>query len=180
MTRKSIALLLCAAAALASCGVIPAQTPDRAACVGLFQEYDRLLRFRPEYVDEIRGGIRLSDGRLAQIGVLLVQNDCLTRPGDLAGMDAVAAARAGRGVVEGGESLGRPVAVHAGAVTGGADEAIAFFEGLGVRATSIGSPRLGRRVYVGPVTTVDGLNALTGLAREAGFVAPYASEYFRF
>ncbi|PJN94168.1 hypothetical protein CNY89_16125 [Amaricoccus sp. HAR-UPW-R2A-40] len=60
------------------------------------------------------------------------------------------------------------------------DAAIALFRGKGLQATSIGDPRLGRRVYVGPVTTQGALDAVLGTAFEAGFVAPYPSEFFRF
>lgn len=166
----------------AGCGAIPQQSQDRANCVPLFIEYDRIARFtRDEYVDR-RPGFTVLDPRLSQLSVLLIQNDCQTRGRDLARLGPVADARGGAPIIEGGAPLGRPVSVHVGVVTSDAEaaRAAALFREVGLQATSIGSPRLGRRVYAGPVETTDGLNAVLGLAREAGFVAPYASEFFRF
>lgn len=182
LSRISRLFLLSMALAATGCAVVPQQSRDQASCAPLFQEYDRYARLNPdEGFDEDRNR-RLFDGRLSQLRTLLIQNDCQTRSGDLARLDAVAAARGGAGLPKGGAPLGRPVAVHVGAVTSDAEavRAVAFFHGLGLHSTSIGSPLLGRRVYAGPVTSADGLNALTGIAREAGFVAPYPSETFRF
>jgi len=166
----------------AGCGAIPEQSRDRTACAPLFIEYDRVAQFAPEDARDPMRGNYVLDSRLSQLTVLLIQNDCQTRSRDLVGLEEAAEARGGRGISEGGESLGRPVAVQVGMLTdeGDAARAQAFFRELGLQTTSIGVQRLGRRVYAGPVFTVDGLNDLTGLARVAGFVAPYPSAFYRF
>jgi hypothetical protein len=178
MRKAAVAIAL---AGLATACAIPEQTSDRSACVRLFQDYDRLAQFRPTETVDRRGRERL-DPALSRLQVLLIQNDCQTRARDLGGLEAAAEARAGDRVVERGAPLGRPVAVHVGALTGEAEaaRAVAFFEGLGLRATSIGNRQLGRRVYVGPVTTEGALGEVIAIAFEAGFVAPYPSQFFRF
>lgn len=170
------------ALATAGCASVPEQSRDRASCAPLFIEFDRVARFNPQGLQDRRRGLYVLDARLSQLTVLLIQNDCQTRSRDLDRLEAVAAARGGRAITEGGASLGRPVAVQVGMLTdeGDAARAQGFFRELGLQTTGIGVPRLGRRVYAGPVFTVDGLNDLTGLAREAGFVAPYPSEFYRF
>jgi hypothetical protein len=178
--RRGLAAALLAAA-VAGCAV-PPQTADRAACVDLFRQYDLISRLRPlEVYDRRRDRYRI-DPVLSRLGVLLIENDCQTRSRDLTGLDAVAAARAGAPVAEVGAPLGRDVVVHVGALTDEADaaRAAAFFRSLGLRATSIGDRQLGRRVYVGPVRTEGGLAEVIAIATEAGFVAPYPSEFFRF
>jgi hypothetical protein len=179
--RGRAALLGLVALAAAACAGGP-ETADRSLCVGLFREYDRFAQFTPiETFDRRRGRERL-DPTLSRLTVLLVQNDCQTRSRDLTGLDAVAAARSGQRIAESGAPLGRLTAVHAGALTDEADaaRAVAFFEGLGLRATSIGNRQLGRRVFVGPVATQGGLDATLVAAFEAGFVASYPSQFFRF
>lgn len=180
---RGVRVALAVALALGAAGCAPGpQVADRAACVGLFQQYDRIAQFRPvEVYDRRRDRYRL-DPELSRLAVLLVQNDCQTRSRDLAGLEAAAAARAGSRIAESGAPLGRPVAVHVGALTdeGDAARAAAFFEGLGVRATSIGNRQLGRRLFVGPVTTEGGLGEVLAAAFEAGFVASYPSQFFRF
>ncbi len=168
---------------LAGCaGGFPEQSRDRAACVPYFVEYDRITRNATAQLIDRRFGPSVVASRRSQLTVLLIQNDCLTRARDIQNLDAVAQSRAGRPVTQSGPALPRPVAVHVGALTSDADaaRAIAFFQSLGVRATGQGAGRLGRRVYAGMIRTEGGLADLIALAREAGFVAPYASETFRF
>lgn len=166
------------AAAVLAAACVPAQTADRSQCVGLFQQYDQIARLNPTAVQN-RGDRRIGWGfELDRLWRLMIQNDCQTRPGDVGDL----AALAGAPIQEGGAPLGGRVAVHVGAFTSqtDTDAAIALFRGKGLQATSIGDPRLGRRVYVGPVTTQGGLDGVLGTAFEAGFVAPYASNLFRF
>lgn len=179
--RSSI-VMLALAGLLGGCEALPPQEPDRSVCVTLFRDYDRYAQLWPnEIVDPFTGRERL-DPALSRLRVRLIQNDCQTRPADLAPLAAVAEARRGQRIAERGELLGRPVAIHAGAVTSDAEaaRAVAFFNGLGLRATSIGNPQLGRRVYVGPVRTQGALDEVLAIAWEAGFVAPYPSQFFRF
>ena len=176
------ALLALALAGLTSGCVVPQQTSDRSLCVGLFQEYDRYAQLRPLMRRDPISGREMFDPQLSRLKVLLVQNDCQTRSRDLVGLDAAMAANAGRTIVESGPPLGRATAVHVGAMTSDADAAaaVAFFRSLGLQATSIGNQQLGRRVFVGPVLTQGALGEVIAVAFEAGFVAPYPSQFFRF
>jgi hypothetical protein len=174
------AALLLAGALTAGC--VAPQPSDRAACPGLFQQYDRVARMFPHQVyDRSRRDFRFAP-ELTRLEVLLVQNDCQTRSRDLDRLDAVAGARDGRPIVESGVPLSRPVSIHAGALTSDADaaRAVAFFGGVGLQSTSVGNPYLGRRVYAGPVRTMGGLEELLALSAEAGFVGSYPSEFWRF
>jgi len=178
--RGSILRVATLAAALAACAAVPEQTTDPSRCVRLFTEFDSLESItRPDLDD--RFGSSAFDFQLVAVTNALRQNRCLTMNRDLADLDALAAARAGFLPADSGAAI-RPVAVHVGVVTSMADDARvrAFFETLGYRATSIGSARLGRRIHVGPVASEGALAELVGIAREAGFVAPYASRTFRF
>ncbi len=162
--------------ALAACAPVAPAPRDAAACAALFRQYDVTSQFERTDADDSRPGDLRSDSGLRRLAQELTRRDCLTRPDDLAGLEAAPA----RAVVESGAPLPRPLVVHAGAVTGGSDAAVAFFTERGLQATSIGAPLLGRRVYVGPATTQGGLLDLILLATEAGFVAPYPTEDFRF
>ncbi len=176
------ALLALALAGLTAGCVVPRQTSDRSVCAGLFQEYDRYAQLRPQMIRDPISGRERFDPQLTRLQVLLVQNDCQTRSRDLVGLDAAVAATAGRTIAESGAPLGRATAVHVGALTSDADaaRAVAFFRGLGLQATSIGNQQLGRRVFVGPVRTEGALGEVIAIAFEAGFVAPYPSQFFRF
>lgn len=179
LCRASAAALLALAAA--SCAPLPRQSSDRAACVGLFQQYD-------VYANMMRDEVRRRDGRwrepsmVAYFRQLLVQNGCVTLARDIADLDSVAASRAGRGLAESGPPAPYPGSVHVGTFAGEAEaaRAAAFFESLGVRAKSIGAQGLGRRVFVGPFRSQGAMDEAMAAAREAGFVAPYASRFFRF
>ena len=87
-------------------------------------------------------------------------------------------AAAGPPVVDGGPAI-PPVSLHAGVVTNMADDADAraFFEAHGVPARSIGSPGLGRRIYLGPFRTQAALDGARDLAVRAGFAYPYPASF---
>lgn len=172
---------LALAGLVAGCAV-PQQTSDRSVCVGLFQDYDRFAQLSPAPVRDPFTGREMLNPQLTRLKVLLVQNDCQTRSRDLVGLDAAVEANAGRTIVESGAPLGRATAIHVGAMTSDADaaRAVAFFRGLGLQATSIGNQQLGRRVFVGPVRTEGAFGEVMAVAFEAGFVAPYPSQFFRF
>jgi hypothetical protein len=172
-----------ACAALAACA--PGefqQTADRDLCVPLFRQFDLYAQTRRDEVTSKFDGRRIPNPNLQRISQQLIQNDCQTRPRDLAPLDATRDAWKGRTIVESGPPAPYPGTVHAGALTGEGEVALAvnFFESLGIPATSIGSSFLGRRVYIGPFATQGGIEDAIELAREAGFVAPYASQFFRF
>ena len=71
--------------------------------------------------------------------------------------------------------------MQVGVVTNDEDagRAIAFFNRLGYRARSVGSPGLGTRVYV-EARTLGEIETIVGLAQEAGFIGPYPSRYVTF
>jgi hypothetical protein len=66
-------------------------------------------------------------------------------------------------------------------VTNPQDEvrALAFFQGLGYRARSVGWPELGTRVYVEALTVAQ-IDDIVAMAQRAGFVGPYASRWVAF
>lgn len=177
---RAAILRLAALAALAACGVVPEQSRDPSRCVRLFAQFDSYESLaRPDR--DRRGGLVGIDHHVDVLTNALRQNGCLTMSRDLADLDALTAERAGFRPLDSGTAI-RPVAVHVGVVTSMEDDARvrAFFEALGYRATSIGSSRLGRRVYVGPVASEGALAELVEIARAAGFVAPYPARFFRF
>jgi hypothetical protein len=178
--RAALAALVLAGA-VAGCAPVPPQTTDQANCVWLFEQYDVYSNFMPNEV-RARDGRFMDPSMVAYFRRLLVQNDCVTRSRDVADLDALAAAWAGRGIVESGPPSPYPGSVHVGTFAGDADAARAasFFEGLGVRSKSIGAQGLGRRVFVGPFRSQGAMNEAMTVAREAGFVAPYVSRFFRF
>jgi hypothetical protein len=182
--RLSSASVLAAAccAALVACAQIPQQTADRDLCVPLFRQFDAYAQTGREEVVSRFDRRQVPNPNLQRISQQLIQNDCQTRPRDLAALDATRDAWQGRSIVESGAPAPYPGTVHVGALTGEGEVALAvnFFESLGVPATSVGSRFLGRRVYIGPFATQGGIEDAIELAREAGFVAPYASQFFRF
>ncbi len=69
-----------------------------------------------------------------------------------------------------------------GVVTGFTDEmrATVFFRGLGYNSRGIGAEGLGRRIYIGPFDNEAALEQAISVAREAGFISPYAAVNTRF
>jgi hypothetical protein len=99
---------------------------------------------------------------------------CITSTADLFGLEGLGDQLRGTVQGESGAAI-RPISLHVGVVTSMSDEirVRAFFEALGFRVRSIGNVAIGRRIYLGPFGTEGGLAEATGLARRAGFVAPY-------
>ena len=112
---------------------------------------------------------------------LLRQQGCLTRSSDLDGMEALFARLSPHVITNSGAPI-RATAVHVGIVMSIPDEARAtrFFRGLGYRSRGIGAPGLGRRIYIGPFTSQGALDEALEIAREAGFISPYAAQHTRF
>ena len=152
---------------LAACAV-PQPMTQGESCVALFEEFDRLERFNDpaRMVEENRvvpTPLAVQSQRLRQAG-------CITGSDDLAALETLPPVP----VREAGAAI-PPTLVHVGVVTNMADDArvLGFFRQRGLRAYSIGSPALGRRVYVGPVMSGGAAADVAVMAREAGFVAPY-------
>ena len=177
MRRLGLALLVAAAAA--GCAAAP-PARDPATCAVLFQRYDTAARLYPvTRFDEDNGVV--PPGPLSRPTVALRAHGCLTRSSDLDGLPALAARLAPFRIEDGGPAI-KPVPVHLGIVMAIGDEAFVtrYFRGFGYRSRGIGAEGLGRRIYIGPFTSQGALDQALALAREAGFIAPYAAEYTRF
>ena len=170
--RPALAGLL--ALALVACAPVAAPPPgDDAWCASRFEQLDA-IDFGPR--PALTGGFDFRQSLIAQVH----QGRCLTFGDDIAGLEALGARLAPRSA-PGGPALRRPVAVQAGVVTSDADagRARAFFEGLGYRARTQGSPRLGTRVFV-EARTVGQVDDIVGVAGQAGFVGAFPSAWVRF
>ncbi|HVH04180.1 MAG TPA: hypothetical protein VM891_14770 [Amaricoccus sp.] len=169
-----LALLLAA-----GCAAGPAP-PDPAECAALFRRYDAAVRLYPVTHFDDRGGM-VPPAALSRPTVALRANGCLTSPEDLDGLPALAARLQPFAIEAGGPAI-PPTPVHLGIVTGIADEALVTraFRGLGYRSRGIGAEGLGRRIYIGVFTTQGALDQALAVAREAGFIAPFAATHTRF
>lgn len=141
-------------------------------CAQLFDQLDS-YDFLP-----VPGGPAF-DFRQMQIA-RIQQARCLTFTRNLVGIEAKGGQTSGREPPS-GPVLSRAVAVQVGVVTNvdDAGRAIAYFNRLGYRARSVGSPRLGTRVYA-EARTLGDIQTIVGLAQEAGFIGPYPSRYVVF
>lgn len=172
---------LAALALLAATGACAAtRAPDPAACEKLFARYDSAVRnFGTPGFDEDFGVT--PPAAVSRLLAPLRMNGCLTSSADLDGLEALARRLAPFAIVDSGPPI-RPTPVHLGIVTSIGDEAYVtrFFRGLGYRSRGIGAEGLGRRIYIGPFTTEGALDQALAVAREAGFIAPYAATHTRF
>jgi len=167
------------AAILAGCVGQP-RPADPAVCATLFARYDTAARlYGPSSFDEDTGVV--PPAPLSRPGGDLRENGCLTSSADLDGLPALAARLSPHEIASSGPAI-RAVPVHLGIVTGYSDEAFVtrYFRGLGYRSRGIGAEGLGRRIYIGPFTSQGALDEALAIAREAGFIAPYAARFTRF
>jgi hypothetical protein len=111
----------------------------------------------------------------------LRNNGCVTMAEDLDGLPTLATRLAPYSIDNSGAPI-RAVPVHLGIVTSIYDEGrvTQFFRGLGYRSRGIGADALGRRIYIGPFTTQSALDQALAVAREAGFIAPFAATRTKF
>lgn len=170
--RRSAGRGLAAILALGLAGCTPAAAPPDAGttCTGLFEQLDAIdFGPRPALV----GGFDFRQSLVAQVQ----QRKCLTYTRNLEGLESLAASLAPH-APPGGPALGRAAAVQAGVVTNEADasRARAFFDGLGYRARTQGSPRLGTRVFVEARTAAQ-VQDIVALAGQAGFVGAFPSRW---
>ena len=174
--RNAIAVL----ALLAATGAGAATRAPGTTCDRLFARYDAAVRnFGTPGFDEDFGVT--PPAPISRLLVPLRSNGCLTSSADLDGLEALAQRLAPFAIVAGGSTI-RPTPVHVGIITSGFDEprVTRFFRGLGYGSRGIGAEGLGRRIYIGPFTTEGALAQALALAREAGFVAPYAATHTKF
>ena len=172
---------LAALALLAATGACAAsRAPDPAICGELFARYDSVVRnYGVSGFDKDLGIPQ--PGEVSRLLAPLRVNGCLTTSEDLDGLEALAQRLAPFTIVEGGASI-RATPVHLGIITSAFDEprVTRFFRGLGYRSRGVGAEGLGRRLYIGPFTTQGALDQALQVAREAGFIAPYAATHTRF
>ena len=172
--ERALAGLVVLALGLAACApATPPPPAGSATCAGLFEQLDAIdFGPRPALV----GGFDFRQSLIAQVQ----QNRCLTFTRNLEGLEGLAASLAPH-APPGGPPFGGAVAVQVGVVTNDADagRARAFFEGLGYRARTQGSPRLGTRVFV-EARTAGQVEDIVALAGEAGFVGAFPSAWVRF
>jgi hypothetical protein len=168
--RPGLALAL----GLAACATVaPPPQGDDGYCASLFEQLDAIdFGPRPARV----GGFDFRQSLIAQVQ----QRRCLTFSRDLDGLEALAASLAPH-APPAGPAFGRAVAVQAGVVTNDTDagRARAFFEGLGYRARTQGSARLGTRILV-EARTAGQVEDIVALARQAGFVGAFPSRFVTF
>jgi hypothetical protein len=173
--RPPSSTLLAAALAAVVAGPALAQDPSNPTCPARFQLY--------ETATQVSGPAQNQRNLSASTQVTaaarwLRMGNCLTFSAQLASMatlgpEAGAAARAPSGPTT------PPTWLHVGIVTSTADEAraIDFFVAQGLRARSVGAALLGRRIYVGPFTTLGALEGGAALAQAAGFAYPYPASF---
>ncbi|MFO1140990.1 MAG: hypothetical protein U1E59_01155 [Amaricoccus sp.] len=176
---------LALAAALAGTLAAPlaaATTGDVATCLALYNQYDNAAWLYPNNHWNNRDGFQIMQPpELNRPMQGLINNGCLTTSSDIDGMPALLHQLSPHVIRDSGAAI-RPTALHVGIVTGIYDEgrATQFFRGLGYRSRGVGALGLGRRIYIGPFTSQGALDEAIGIARQAGFISPYAAQHTRF
>jgi hypothetical protein len=164
--------LLAASAVLALAGCVGA--PGQLAlsgpsCPSLFRQLDTAERFDRPRIDDASTAV---PSAIEPIAGRLRTYDCLSSP-DRAGMAAALADPS----LPRGDGVRRPsgALIAVGAVTGTRADfhTLDYFEALGWPAYSLGTPGVGRRIYVGPVASEAGVAAVMEAAARAGFRYPY-------
>lgn len=183
--RPTHAMILGLLASLAGCAGLPSRPPlgDPDNCRAQFQRYDQAVRLFGS-----AGGSLAPEGHTTQPSAVsraanaIMTGGCLTSGNDLRGIEALQAELGLRTPVNSGVAI-TPTAVHVGVLTGGfvdAGRAVAFFQSQGYQTRTIGAERLGRRLYIGPVTSQGALDQAIALAARAGFPSAYPSDLFQF
>lgn len=178
------ALALSLLGVLAGCADLPRPPPsgDPATCRALFERYDQAASlFQPYQYKADLDGRSPQNGTISRAGNQIMASGCLTTSRDITGIEALGMTLGPRKPVNSGPAI-KPTAVHVGILTGftEAGRAVGFFEGQGYQTRTIGAEKLGRRLYIGPVTTQGGLDQAVALAARAGFPSAYPSDLFQF
>lgn len=169
-------LPIVAALLVGGCAMATAPAPSAASrsdiCVARFQYFDVMEDLYPNSRNRHRN--RVASPPVEAAAQRLREAGCISFSDEIAGMDTVASpppSPPGAAIP--------PTTVHAGVVTNMADDAAArgFFEAHGIRARSIGSGPLGRRIYIGPFATEGALADGMALALAAGFDSPYPARF---
>lgn len=183
--RPAHALVMALLVSLAGCAGLPSRPPlgDPENCRAQFQRYDQAVSLFGSV-----GNIARLDDRSTQPPAVsraanaLMTGGCLTSGNDLRGIEALQTELGLRTPVNSGAPI-EPTAVHVGILTGGfvdAGRAVAFFQSQGYTTRTIGAEKLGRRLYIGPITSQGALDQAIALAARAGFSSAYPSDLFRF
>ncbi len=141
-------------------------------CVARFKYFDLMEDLYPNNRSKYRN--RVASPPVEAAAQRLREAGCITFSDQIAGMATVTPLPPSPP----GPAIA-PMGVHAGVVTNMGDDAAAraFFESHGIRARSIGSAPLGRRIYLGPFATQGGLDDAIALALKAGFGSPYPANF---
>jgi len=161
---------------LAACAADISETERQAQCLRLFKDYDRqlILPTESEIVRRTIGSPIAGPDREAVIVSGLRQYSCAVQLSELPDLAATAERMQAFGA-SGVGRLARPEYLHAGLASNG-DVARAltdFFRGLGYPTRETGAPGLGRRIWVGPLDTVEARRGAEALARAAGLGTAY-------
>jgi hypothetical protein len=181
-TGTGIALIAGLLLPLAGCANLPVRPPpgDPATCRAAFAQYDLAVSlFQPYSFTEESAA---QNPAISRAGNQIMSAGCLTGGDDIQGMAALQMKLGPRQPVNSGPAI-PPTAVHVGILTGGFSDtgrATAFFESQGYHTRTIGAEKLGRRLYIGPITSQGALDRAIALAAEAGFPSAYPSDLFRF
>lgn len=168
---------------LSGCAGVPrAPERDPVRCEWLYRDYDRATRTNSPYstsADDDRALV-LSPEYSRRANRLLAAG-CVTRSAEIADLLSLREEIGWNRPADSGAAV-EPVALHVGVVTSITDEVMVlqFFRSIGFGAQSQGGEGLGRRIYIGPLATEGAVADAVAVARRAGFVAPYASDVFRF
>lgn len=181
---KPLRHLFALGAALAVLGACAPGAPvrDPEQCLSLFRQYDQVERRYPGGgLSGWRNDRLLPPPDLGRAASYLVAAGCQTFTGDLDGMEAHAATLQGFRIT-GGPTAIPATSVHLGVLTSLSDETrvTIVFRGLGYASRGVGASGLGRRIYIGPFGSQEAVDQALALARDVGFIAPYATTYPRF
>ncbi|MFO1105548.1 MAG: hypothetical protein U1E34_05570 [Amaricoccus sp.] len=174
---------LAALALLAGCGSVTPMTGQATpaeTCRVLFEQFDYYSQLAPAPRADEAANVVLP-GNLGRLAQQVISNGCLTSSSDIAGMEQLSAKLGFRKPQDSGAAI-KPVALQVGVLTSITDvtRATVFFNNLGYRTRTIGAAGLGRRLYIGPFTSQGAMDQAADYARQAGFIAPYPSQIFRF
>ncbi|MEO0388836.1 MAG: hypothetical protein AAF281_15165 [Pseudomonadota bacterium] len=162
---------------LAGCGGGMTEAERIQQCLNLFRDYDRALLLSAGNSEIVRRTIGTQVNAFDRTDIVvsgLRQFDCWTRLSRIPDLGETAA-RMQAFNAAGIGALTAPEYLHAGLVAGGRGERALkdFFTGLGYPVRTTGAPGLGRRVWVGPLDTVEARRGAEALASAAGLSTAY-------
>ncbi|MEM8869047.1 MAG: hypothetical protein AAGB10_05200 [Pseudomonadota bacterium] len=156
---------------LAACSPVETDPQSRAAsCFGWYQVYDRELLRQPAFIPfAVRGEtVRRTDNAPQAVESALRQSRCITFRPNLPN-PPVQLPRPGTGEAASDQYIHLTTAATDRSAQQIAD--VVAEQGYPVRLRGV--PRLGRRVYIGPLKTTDDQVAAIEYARALGFAAAY-------